>query len=68
MTEEQKQELIGRLLSFISRKFLISLLIFIVSTVMVLKGSLSAEYWLGVIVADMLGYDLSNSASKKYKN
>jgi hypothetical protein len=67
MTEDEKKELKGRLLSFVSRKFLIALVILIASTVMVMKNQLDATQWLGIVTADLLTYDFSNAYSKKAK-
>jgi len=64
---KHKDEFYGRLLSFISKKFLLACFILVVSTYMVLQGEISGEYWLGVVVADILAYDFSNAVSKKYK-
>jgi hypothetical protein len=67
MTENEKKELKGRLLSFISRKFLIALVILIASTVMVMKDQLNATQWLSIVTADLITYDFSNAYSKKAK-
>mgnify|MGYP000249884312 CR=1 FL=1 len=68
LTQEERDELVGRLLSFLSRKFLLSLMVFIVSTIMVTQGELDANYWLGIVTTDLLQFGVSNAASKKYKN
>ncbi|MFW6265047.1 MAG: hypothetical protein ACOC3B_02970 [Bacillota bacterium] len=62
-----KEEFYGRLLSFLSKKFIIACFILIVSTFMVLQGKISGEYWLGIMTADVLAYDFSNAVAKKYK-
>ena len=67
MTEEEKKELKGRLLSFVSRKFILALIVLTVSTVMVLQGDLNAQIWLGVVAVDVVGYDYANAKSKKVK-
>lgn len=63
-TEEEKQELRYRIVSMVSRKFLISLLILVVSTYMVFTGNLTGESWLLVAAGDILGYQFSNALSK----
>ena len=68
LTQEERDELVGRLLSFLSRKFLLSLMVFIVSTIMVTQGELDANYWLGIVTTDLLQFGASNAISKKYKN
>jgi len=65
-TEKQKEELAGRLLSFLSRKFILSFLVLLLSTYMVSKGELEARYWLGIVASDIVGYNFSNSFSKKH--
>lgn len=67
LNEEEKKELKGRLLGFVSRKFILSMIILVLSTIMVINGELEAKYWLGIIASDVLGYNFSNSYSKKYK-
>ena len=67
MTKEEKKELKGRLLSFVSRKFVMAFLILILSTVMVFAADLDARYWLGIMVTDLLGYNFSNAYAKKTK-
>jgi hypothetical protein len=67
MTEEEKQELRGRLISFISRKFVLALIVLIVSTVVVLEGQLDARIWLGIVAADVIGYDYGNAKSKQVR-
>jgi|GEM_PF-4082720 hypothetical protein len=68
LKEKERDELVGRALSFLSRKFLLSLMVFIVSTVMVLTDQLDANYWLSVVAADLIQFGATNAASKKYKN
>lgn len=64
MANDFKSELKGRIISFLSRKFIMTLIIFLVSTYFVLKGLLSTEVWAGVIITDMLSYDYNNRKSK----
>lgn len=64
MTEEQINEIKGRLIAFISRKFLMALLIFFASTTMVMRGELDAKVWLGIVVSDLLSYNFANAKSK----
>lgn len=64
MTEEQINEIKGRLIAFISRKFLMALLIFFASTAMVMRGELDAKVWLGIVVSDLLSYNFANAKSK----
>jgi len=64
MTEEQINEIKGRLIAFISRKFLMALLIFFASTAMVMQGELDAKVWLGIVVSDLLSYNFANAKSK----
>lgn len=63
-TEEEKREIVGRIISMLSRKFIMSLLIFAVSTYLVSRGVLSAERWLVIVAGDILGYQFSNAYSK----
>lgn len=67
LTEEEKNELKGRLLGFVSRKFILSVVILVVSTVMVANGSLEADMWLKIVVADLLGHNFANAFSKRAK-
>ena len=67
MTEEQKEELTGRALAFLSRKYIMALIILAVSTVMVLQGELDAKIWLGIVVSDLLSYNFANASQKKHK-
>lgn len=64
MNEEEIAEIKGRLIAFISRKFLIALIILIASTAMVLEGELDAKIWLGIVVSDLLSYNFANAKSK----
>jgi len=64
MTDEQINEIKGRLIAFISRKFLMALLIFFASTAMVMQGELDAKVWLGIVVSDLLSYNFANAKSK----
>ena len=64
MTEEEKQELRGRLISFVSRKFVLALIVLVVSTFMVIEGDLDPQIWLGVVAVDVIGYDYANVKTK----
>jgi hypothetical protein len=66
-SKEQQEELKGRLLSFVSRKFILSVIIMAVSSAMVIGGSLDADIWLKVVAADVLGYNFGNAFSKRAK-
>jgi|AntRauTorckE6833_2_1112554.scaffolds.fasta_scaffold09037_5 positive regulator of sigma E activity len=68
MTKEHRDEVVGRLLSFLSKKFIMALLIFIVSTVFVALDKIDGLHWLGIMVSDLLGYNFANSYTKKHKN
>jgi positive regulator of sigma E activity len=68
MTKEHRDEVVGRLLSFLSKKFIMALLIFIVSTVFVALDKIDGLHWLGITVSDLLGYNFANSYTKKHKN
>ena len=64
MNEEEKRELINRLLSFVSRKFVLALIVLVVSTFLVIEGDLDAQIWLGVVAVDIISYDYANVKSK----
>ncbi|MGM0411279.1 MAG: hypothetical protein ACQEQF_11035 [Bacillota bacterium] len=66
--KEQKNEFFGRLLSFVSRKFVLAVFIMIISSIMVFKAELSPETWLIIAAGDVLTYNFSNAYSKKHKN
>jgi len=44
----------------------LSFLVLLLSTYMVSKGELEARYWLGIVASDIVGYNFSNSFSKKH--
>jgi phenylpyruvate tautomerase PptA (4-oxalocrotonate tautomerase family) len=64
MTEEEMKEVKGRLIAFISRKFIMALMVLIASTTMVIVGELDAKIWLGIVVSELLSYNYANAKSK----
>jgi hypothetical protein len=64
MTEEEMKEVKGRLIAFISRKFIMALMVLIASTTMVIAGELDAKIWLGIVVSELLSYNYANAKSK----
>jgi len=64
MTEEEMKEVKGRLIAFISRKFIMALMVLIASTTMVIAGELDAKIWLGIVVSELLSYNYANAKAK----
>ena len=64
MTEEEMKEVKGRLIAFISRKFIMALMVLIASTTMVIAGELDAKIWLGIVVSELLSYNYANAKGK----
>lgn len=62
-----KEEIKGRLVSFVSKKFILSILVFIVATILVIANYISGDHWTVIVTSDIVVYEGSNAISKKYK-
>ena len=63
-----KREIQYRLISFISRKFVIALIILIGSLFMLYLERISGQAWTIIVSADVITFTASNALSKKYKD
>lgn len=68
MKEVYKDEIKCRLVSFISKKFIIAIVVLLGSLFMLHTGRISGQEWTIIVSADTVVYSATNAFSKKYKD
>ncbi len=61
-------EIKGRLISFISKKFVFSGTVFAVATILLRLGYIEGSHWATVVTGGVFAFDISDALGKKYES
>lgn len=57
-----------QLVKYMSRKFIITLLIILLSSYALFHGYIKGIHWVAIVTADSVSYDIADTMSKKFED
>lgn len=65
MEKELKDIIKKQLISYLSKKFIITLIVILLSSYALFNGYIEGLHWVAIVTADVISFDVTDTMSKK---